>query len=75
MWYGNLLNKRALVPECTMTVDTPAGGLRLSASYRGGQPRLSRSGLLWLKPTEVENKKVTEKPSSFFHRLAGRQKC
>lgn len=45
---------------------------RVSASYRGGQQRLSR--LWWLRPTAVENKKVTGKLSSFivFDSLAGR---
>lgn len=44
---------------------------RVSNSYRGGQRKLLRSGSLWLLPTVVENKNITEKLSFFFHRPAG----
>lgn len=43
----------------------------VSRSYRGGQPKRTRSGLSRLQPTVVENKNVTGQLSTFFHHLAG----
>lgn len=54
-----------MVPECPLS-NKPDG--TVSASYRGGQVKLSPAGLSCLWPTAVENKNATGKLSSLFHR-------
>lgn len=63
-----LVGLKQLVDNLYSGMDKPFW--RVSVSYRGWQPKLSHSGLLWLRLTVVEIKNITGKLLTFFYCLA-----